>query len=55
MSVEKLRVMGRATQGVKLINLKGEDTIAAVAKVIKEDETDDNSQENSAENEDLSI
>ena len=55
MSVEKLRVMGRATQGVKLINLKGEDTIAAVAKVIKEDETDDDSQENSAENEDLSI
>ena len=55
MSVEKLRVMGRATQGVKLINLKGEDTIAAVAKVIKEDETDDNSQENSPENEDLSI
>ena len=35
MSIEKLRVMGRATQGVKLINLKGEDTIAAVAKVIK--------------------
>ena len=55
MSVEKLRVMGRATQGVKLINLKGEDTIAAVAKVIKEDETDDDSQENSPENEDLSI
>ncbi len=55
MSVEKLRVMGRATQGVKLINLKGEDTIAAVAKVIKEDETDDNSQENSPENNDLSI
>ena len=51
MSVEKLRVMGRATQGVKLINLKGEDTIAAVAKVIKEDETDDNSQENSPQNE----
>ena len=55
MSIEKLRVMGRATQGVKLINLKGEDTIAAVAKVIKEDENDDNSQENSPENEDLSI
>jgi len=50
MSVEKLRVMGRATQGVKLINLKGEDTIAAVAKVIKEDETEDDSQENSIEN-----
>ena len=55
MSVEKLRVMGRATQGVKLINLKGEDTIAAVAKVIKEDETDDDSQENSPQNEGLSI
>ena len=55
MSIEKLRVMGRATQGVKLINLKGEDTIAAVAKVIKEDETDDDSQENSPENEDLSL
>jgi len=30
--------MGRATQGVKLINLKGSDTIAAVAKVMKDDE-----------------
>jgi DNA gyrase subunit A len=31
--------MGRATQGVRLINLKGDDTIAAVAKVMKDDET----------------
>ncbi len=54
MSVEKLRVMGRATQGVKLINLKGEDTIAAVAKVIKEEESDEDSQENLLKNEDLS-
>ena len=38
MSVDELRVMGRATQGVRLINLKGKDEIAAVAKVIKEDE-----------------
>ena len=38
MAVEDLRVMGRATQGVKLINLKGSDSIAAVAKVMKEDE-----------------
>lgn len=38
MSVEDLRVMGRATQGVKLINIKGNDSIAAVAKVMKEDE-----------------
>ncbi|WP_343486684.1 DNA gyrase subunit A [Allomuricauda sp. d1] len=42
MSVEDLRVMGRATQGVKLINLKDGDSIAAVAKVMKdEDDIDD--------------
>jgi DNA gyrase subunit A len=44
MSVEDLRSMGRATQGVKLINLKDKDSIAAVAKVMKDeddlDETD---------------
>ena len=39
MEIAKLRVMGRATQGVRLINLKGEDTIAAVAKVMKEEES----------------
>jgi DNA gyrase subunit A len=39
MEVAALRVMGRATQGVRLINLKGEDTIAAVAKVMKDEET----------------
>ena len=38
MEINGLRVMGRATQGVKLINLKGEDTIAAVAKAMKDDE-----------------
>lgn len=38
MSVEDLRVMGRATQGVRLINLKDNDSIAAVAKVMKEEE-----------------
>jgi DNA gyrase subunit A len=36
--VSDLRVMGRATQGVRLINLKGNDRIAAVAKVAKEEE-----------------
>jgi DNA gyrase subunit A len=41
MSVEDLRVMGRATQGVKLINIKGNDSIAAVAKVMKDDEAVD--------------
>jgi DNA gyrase subunit A len=44
MSVEDLRTMGRATQGVKLINLRENDSIAAVAKVMKDeddlDETD---------------
>ena len=37
MEVAGLRVMGRATQGVRLINLKENDNIAAIAKVIKDD------------------
>ena len=40
MAVSDLRVMGRATQGVKLINIKGEDSIAAVAKVMHDDDVD---------------
>jgi len=39
-SVATLRVMGRATQGVKLIDLRDNDAIAAVAKV-ETDDTDD--------------
>ena len=38
MQVEDLRVMGRATQGVKVISIKEGDSIAAVAKVMKEEE-----------------
>jgi DNA gyrase subunit A len=38
MNVANLRVMGRATQGVRLINLKANDSIAAVAKVVKDEE-----------------
>ncbi len=38
MEVSDLRVMGRATQGVKLINIKDNDSIAAVAKVRHEEE-----------------
>ena len=38
MAVSDLRVMGRATQGVKLINIKDNDSIAAVAKVMHDDE-----------------
>ena len=44
MRVSDLRVMGRATQGVRLINIKGNDSIAAVCKVMREDEE---SEENS--------
>lgn len=39
--VSDLRVMGRATQGVRLITLKGEDSIASIAKVEHEDEEED--------------
>ena len=38
MQVEDLRVMGRATQGVKVISIKEGDSIAAVAKVMKDEE-----------------
>ena len=38
MEVESLRVMGRATQGVRLISLRENDSIAAVAKVLKDDD-----------------
>lgn len=38
MEVANLRVMGRATQGVRLINLKGNDAIAAVAKVMHDED-----------------
>lgn len=42
LAVNSLRVMGRATQGVKLINLKTKDTIAAVTKVEHEETCQDN-------------
>ena len=48
MAVEDLRVMGRATQGVKLINIKDGDSIAAVAKVAHENDEDE---ENAVETE----
>ena len=52
MDVASLRVMGRATQGVRLINIKGNDSIAAVTKVMKDDEiieTDDAAEETEIE------
>ena len=38
---DTLRVMGRATQGVKLIDLRGNDEIAAVTKVKREEEEEE--------------
>ena len=52
LAVSDLRVMGRATQGVKLINIKDNDSIAAVAKVMHEDENEgENGDENIESNE----
>ena len=50
-SVKDIRVMGRATQGVRLIKLNAGDTIADVARVAPEDEAEENSllNENSGE------
>ena len=53
LEVKDLRVMGRATQGVRLINIKGNDSIAAVTKVLREDEEvelDENENISDAEN-----
>jgi DNA gyrase subunit A len=47
LAIGDLRVMGRATQGVRLINLKDEDSIASVAKV----ESDEPDQGNDVEGE----
>ena len=55
MHVEELRVMGRATQGVKVINLRDGDEIAAVAKVFRDrDEEANEAVESDIENTDSS-
>lgn len=38
MAIDKLRVIGRAAQGVKLINIKGNDSIASIAKTPREED-----------------
>ena len=43
MNVADLRVMGRATQGVRLINIQENDSIAAVTKVDHEEEVEESS------------
>jgi len=60
MAVKNLRVMGRATQGVRLINLRNNDSIAAVSKVEHEEElenlnTDSNTTDIPDENLDVNI
>jgi DNA gyrase subunit A len=40
-AISELRTMGRATQGVRLITLKGNDEIASVAKIEHDDEEDE--------------
>ncbi|HPE83931.1 MAG TPA: DNA gyrase subunit A, partial [Aequorivita sp.] len=41
MAVADLRVMGRATQGVRLIKVREDDAIAAVAKAMKDEDDED--------------
>ncbi|MCK9291666.1 MAG: DNA gyrase subunit A [Bacteroidales bacterium] len=48
-AVESLRVMGRATQGVKLIDLRANDEIAAVAKVSIDEEEEEQDESVSTE------
>jgi DNA gyrase subunit A len=53
MHIADLRVLGRATQGVKLINLRGKDAIASITKVDSEPEEIENGTtetENATEN-----
>ncbi len=49
MRVTDMRVMGRATQGVKVINLKKGDSIASVTKVQGYENGDENGEENGLE------
>jgi len=50
MHVADLRTQGRATQGVKLINLKGKDQIAAVAKVERDEDENSENQDSDSSN-----
>ncbi|MDQ1096318.1 MULTISPECIES: DNA gyrase subunit A [Chryseobacterium] len=46
MGMDEMRVMGRNTQGVRMINLKKNDEIAAIAKVEKDKDVEDEAEEN---------
>ena len=53
--VDTLRVMGRATQGVKIIRLREDDSIASVAKVTKAEEDTSNDNSDNSENDDVNV
>src|ERR1700735_2894906 len=53
-AISELRTMGRATQGVRLITLKGDDEIASVAK-IEHDEEEEKEIDENAENNDTGL
>ncbi|MBL1279042.1 MAG: DNA gyrase subunit A [Fluviicola sp.] len=57
MHIDTIRTMGRSAQGVRLINLKGKSEIAAVARVPRSDDEDENllDAENPIEDGDISI
>ncbi|HAE13065.1 MAG TPA: DNA gyrase subunit A [Chitinophagales bacterium] len=52
MRVDDIRVMGRATQGVRLINLKDGDSIASITKAEREEETEEQVEGEGAEGSD---
>jgi DNA gyrase subunit A len=49
MHIDSIRTLGRAAQGVRLINLKGNSAIAAIARVPKSDDEEDEMEEGSIE------
>ncbi|RLZ12001.1 DNA gyrase subunit A [Faecalibacter macacae] len=51
--LDEIRVMGRATQGVRLINLKNNDKIAAIAKVEVDNEVEENEEATTEDGEQL--
>ena len=50
MGMDELRIMGRNTQGVKVINLKNNDAIAAIAKVEMDRDVEDGEGNEAVEN-----
>jgi len=53
--VDSLRVMGRATQGVKIIRLREDDSIASVAKVTKAEEDTSNDNSDNSKNDGVNV